>query len=319
MISGARPRALDLTAESVRREITETLPTGLIVLNTMGYVVEINALAREMLQRPASAEASSGKAAEHIDTLLPQWLGHAGTASETIAISAGEHTRYVRVRSALLGKGSDAPLGTLITLEDVTERTRLENEIAARTRELEVANARLEALSNTDPLTGAWNRRYFEDRGCRELERADRNNSTLGLLMLDIDRFKPINDDYGHAVGDAILKTLVTRLSSELRTTDMLARVGGEEFAVLLSDCDDCYMLEVAERLHAVVAETPFTTPTDVSLPVTISIGITVSHPSGHHTGSCEERLRALMHTADRYLYQAKEAGRNQFVGPSPP
>ncbi|RFA29295.1 hypothetical protein CAI21_09450 [Alkalilimnicola ehrlichii] len=319
-LAEVRPRVLDLTAGSVRHAIMESLPAGLIVLNDTGYVVEMNALAREMLQGPGCAGVGSKNAIEHVDTLLPKWSGQTGTATaeETVKISAGEQTRYLRVRSALLGGDRDKPLGTLITLEDVTERTRLEAEIAARTRELEEANARLEALSHTDPLTGLWNRRYFERRSCRELERAERNSSTLGLLMLDIDRFKSINDNYGHVSGDTVLKALTARLDGKLRSTDMLARVGGEEFAILLPDCDESYALEVAERLRVAIADTPIVITKDLVLPVTISIGIAVSRLAGNRADSCEKRLKALMQLADRRLYQAKASGRNRSVAAEP-
>lgn len=195
-------------------------------------------------------------------------------------------------------------------------REHLETRVAQRTHELEAANARLEALSHTDPLTGAWNRRYFEHRAERELERADRNGTTLGLLMLDIDRFKPINDDYGHPVGDRVLTALVDRLARELRPTDVLARIGGEEFAVLVPDCDKVYAREVAERLRAAVDRAPVITRDDLPLAVTVSIGIAVSCPAGGESTPFGERVTAMVNTADRNLYRAKQSGRNRIVGP---
>lgn len=192
----------------------------------------------------------------------------------------------------------------------------LESQVTARTRELEAANARLERLSNTDPLTGVWNRRYFEHRGQRELERADRNGTRIGLLMLDIDAFKAINDEHGHALGDRVLIALAERLAGELRPTDVLARLGGEEFAVLLPDCDPGYAREVAERLRRKVADAPVARLADGgAVNVSISIGGAVSQGPGEGA-SLAERLERVIRSADQKLYRAKEAGRDQVMGP---
>ncbi|WP_290647739.1 diguanylate cyclase, partial [Aquisalimonas sp.] len=152
--------------------------------------------------------------------------------------------------------------------KEATE-ANLQSGIAARTQELEAANRQLKALAHTDPLTGTSNRRYFQRRSTRELERAAKGNTPMGLLLLDLDRFKPINDEHGHAVGDLVLQETVIRLEGELRPTDVLARVGGEEFAVLLPECDAQQALEVSERLRRAMARRPFETPTGIAVPVT--------------------------------------------------
>jgi len=200
--------------------------------------------------------------------------------------------------------------------EKEASEASLQSRVVERTQELEKANNRLRVLARQDPLTGVSNRRYFEHRGIRELERAARTNTTVALLVLDIDRFKRINDEHGHAVGDMVLKETVTRLESELRPTDVFARIGGEEFVVLLPECDEAYAVEVAERLRAAVARMPVTTQTGFPVAVTISIGVTVDHSSEKNSSACAERLQAMMHAADRNLYQAKELGRNRVVGP---
>ncbi|MEX0730062.1 MAG: diguanylate cyclase [Aquisalimonadaceae bacterium] len=195
-------------------------------------------------------------------------------------------------------------------------RADLEARVAERTRELEDANARLETLSHTDPLTGASNRRYFLQSGAREIERARKNQTPLALLMIDLDRFKAINDGHGHDVGDVVLQNSVTLLLGELRSTDVLARIGGEEFAVLLPECDEVRVREVAERLRKVIAETPITTPRGAILRVTISIGILVHHPRDDSDLASDEYLERMMREADRNLYLAKDTGRNQVIGP---
>lgn len=136
-LADARPRALDLTAEPVQQAIVESLPTGLIVLNPGGYVVQANALAREMLRRAGNGESDPPTAAEHIDTLLPQWPGAgADGAEQTITVVADGRLRHLRVRSTPLGSGGAPPLGTVITVEDVTTQERARRMLKATTEEL---------------------------------------------------------------------------------------------------------------------------------------------------------------------------------------
>ncbi|HET7370925.1 MAG TPA: ATP-binding protein, partial [Gammaproteobacteria bacterium] len=138
-LADARPRALDLTAEPVQQAIVESLPTGLIVLNPGGYVVQANALARQMLRRSGGGESDRPTAAEHIDTLLPQWPGaEAGVSGggQTITVVAEGRLRHLRVRSTPLGSHS-APLGTVITVEDVTTQERARRMLKATTEELQ--------------------------------------------------------------------------------------------------------------------------------------------------------------------------------------
>jgi diguanylate cyclase (GGDEF)-like protein len=190
----------------------------------------------------------------------------------------------------------------------------LEARVAERTRELERANARLQKLSRTDALTGAWNRRYFEHRAQRELERAASHGSSVGFLLLDLDEFKEINDRHGHPVGDLVLMEVVNRWGDELRPTDVLARIGGEEFAVLLPDCTASYARHVAERLRRITAAEPVPAD-DAEVAVTISVGVAVIEAGAADADDGRAALDAALKTADDHLYRAKRVGRNRVVG----
>lgn len=206
---------------------------------------------------------------------------------------------------------------TAVLWREISEqREELEQRVTERTRALEVANDRLHKLSSTDSLTGAWNRRYFDEHTRRELERAAHGGSAAGLLALDIDHFKRINDDYGHPAGDSVLEQVATRLDQQLRPGDMLARIGGEEFVVFLPNCGRETAREVAERLCAAVAERPMEVD-GTAVTVTVSIGVTVTRPADDRKGrAIEELLRASIATADQNLYEAKHAGRARVYGP---
>ncbi len=159
-------------------------------------------------------------------------------------------------------------------------------------------------LSLTDPMTGLWNYRYLTIGLGHEIERATRFGRPLAVLMLDLDRFKQVNDRYGHQVGDAVLAELAERMHTQVREVDTLARYGGEEFVVVLPETDAAGASQTASRLGAVIKATPFCANTDHPLPVTASIGVAV-FPEHGSTPSL------LLRRADDALYAAKEAGRD--------
>jgi two-component system, sensor histidine kinase LadS len=172
---------------------------------------------------------------------------------------------------------------------DITERKSFEE--------------RLRRLATTDSLTDIWNRRHFEILVKGELERAKRYGGDLAMMMMDLDHFKVINDTYGHAVGDEVLQIVATVGRTTLRSIDLFARYGGDEFAVALPETPLEQAVQVAERLRQTFQETSVTTETN-SLHFTISIGLSVTDP-----GSVD--LKTLVKQADEALYKAKGSGRN--------
>jgi len=154
-------------------------------------------------------------------------------------------------------------------------------------------------LAVTDPLTGLRNRRYVR----RHLDSLLRSGAAATVLLLDVDRFKPLNDRHGHAAGDVALKEVAARLREHLRAVDVVARYGGEEFLVVMSGAGEEEASAVAERLRAAIADRPVQAP-GLQLPVTVSIGSAVAR------GDLDaDRLIAA---ADAALYRAKERGRNR-------
>ncbi|MFZ0043162.1 MAG: GGDEF domain-containing protein [Solirubrobacteraceae bacterium] len=166
----------------------------------------------------------------------------------------------------------------------------------------ELLNLRLAAEARTDPLTGLLNRRGFEERAAVELARARRDPSPVALAIFDIDYFKQVNDDWGHEVGDQVLVRIGHLIAHEARDVDVIARLGGEEFAAMLPGCDTSSGQRFAQRVHQALAaeESP-------GLPnVQMSTGIfaAVSPPE----------LQMMLRGADDAMYQAKRTGRNRMV-----
>lgn len=178
---------------------------------------------------------------------------------------------------------------------------------------LAIANARLhqqvEAQARTDEVTGLFNRRHFLELGERELSRAQRYELPLSAIMIDIDYFKKINDAHGHSVGDEVLREVAQRLASNIRTTDILSRYGGEEFAVILPDTGIEGAGIAADRLHGCIRDEQMKTSSG-ELPVTISLGIA-------EFSKQVASIASLLDHADSALYDAKEAGRDRISASS--
>jgi len=157
--------------------------------------------------------------------------------------------------------------------------------------------------SLTDPLTGVANRRGFFHTGERSLIRANYARQPTALLMFDLDCFKSINDTFGHQTGDGVLTAFCRLATSQLRPTDLFARIGGEEFAMLLPDTEEKEALRLAERLQAAFEATSCAVG-EHALSATVSVGVAISD-------SANPDLDALLKAADQALYRAKDAGRN--------
>ncbi len=160
----------------------------------------------------------------------------------------------------------------------------------------------LEVMAQTDPLTGAWNRRSFEVIFETQQQIARREQRPLSLILIDIDRFKRINDQHGHQCGDEVLRSVANLLIRQLRKVDAVCRIGGEEFVVILSATGFEQALELAEKLRQQLEATRMS-----ELTVTASFGV-----STYRDG---DSLRTLLSRADHALYRAKEAGRNRVEG----
>ena len=196
----------------------------------------------------------------------------------------------------------DNEKAVVLVIKDINEHHIIEKQISERARNLEL-------LAITDPLTGIYNRRHFDRRLTEEFKRLERYNSPLSLIMLDFDRFKLINDFFGHLVGDEVLITAAKSLADGLRDVDVLARWGGEEFMILLPETGAETGLAVAKRLHAMIGSCPKWAEICPDMQVSVSMGL-VSLP----WLTRESSLTAVLEALDQALYRAKDSGRNCIV-----
>ena len=190
------------------------------------------------------------------------------------------------------------PTELLARVQAAARVKRLQDELRQRNQELDL-------LSRTDSLTGLRNRRHVEEYLVRVASLARRNAEPIAVVIADIDHFKSVNDGHGHDAGDAVLREVANRMTSNVRLEDMIGRWGGEEFLAVLPGTPVQGVAELAERLRQVVAEEPCRLPDGGMVQVTVSLGCAASMLADVGT---------LVRSADAALYEAKESGRNRVV-----
>ncbi len=209
-------------------------------------------------------------------------------------------------RAKGINAGADEVLAKPVHPFELRLRCRAMLRIHHLTEELHSANRRLRALARTDELTGVRNRRGLRAALTREFRRAERYGGALTVMAFDVDRFKQVNDDFGHAVGDSALAAVAQAFKRGVREVDVVGRVGGEEFVVVAPETPAREALAVAERLRRAVGERVVATPHGGEVRVTVSCGLATL--SDVHARSPEE----LLGYADAALYRAKALGRDR-------
>lgn len=277
------------------RTLFENAGDAIFIHGTDGRILDVNEAACSSMNycvanlSDDTEAVSDAKAYLHFSPEQLEELQREGTISyETSNRNRHGETVHVEVHSRLIDYMGDRAI--LSIARDVTERKRLETRLLLQTR--------------TDDLTGAHSRRHFLDLADGELRRARRYDTPITVLMLDLDHFKRINDNCGHHAGDHVLCSLVTACQNTLRDSDIVGRIGGEEFAIVLPQTGGNGGEHVAERIRRLLDEMDIRVDGQ-RIHATVSIGVTSSH--GHHPP-----LEELLRQADKALYQAKAQGRNR-------
>lgn len=241
--------------------------------------------------------------------LFTEYGWQAGSAIEAILLSMAISERVnneTQTRIRMQHKAQEAQTKAFMMQRQANET--LERNVRERTEALERANRQLQALSETDDLTGLSNRRSLENQLQQALKRGAQSGSTVAVLLLDLDHFKAVNDNHGHLVGDECLRGVAERLRINSRwPADIVARYGGEEFCVLLHRASADMAMDTAERIRRSLDEEPIETRIG-PLRVTMSIGVCAVVPTSEYQGD------AFLAAADKALYASKQSGRNRVT-----
>jgi diguanylate cyclase (GGDEF)-like protein/PAS domain S-box-containing protein len=301
----AHKQALDDFADEVlrRKVLVEQSRDGIVVLNDQGGVYEANKQFADMLgYKMEECERL------HIWDWDSRWTREELLNMVSSVDAAGDNfeTRFRRKDGSMLDVEISTNGATIkgkkyvfCVCRDITQRKKDEEEIRLK-------NEQLREMAMTDDLTGLNNRRFFFLRGEGEIQRARRFRTPLSLLMIDLDHFKNINDTLGHEAGDKVLRCVASIIQDNIRQIDILARLGGEEFGVLLPNTDAQEAAALAERLRVAVEQAGCRVQ-EQTVYVTVSIGI----DSGRDD---DLNLDSLLSRADDAMYQAKSRSRNQTV-----
>lgn len=239
-----------------------------------------------------------------IQSLINTENPYADLFSKEVCIQLIRQLEQFKTKSDSLLREKDAIVNELIESKKLLEKysNNLEEMVEQRTEILKW-------LSITDPLTGLYNRRYFIEQIELEFKRAKRYNRDLSLLMLDIDHFKSVNDNYGHQVGDIVLRKISSIIINQLRDSDLAFRYGGEEFMVILPETKPDDAMNVAKRMKQEIMETEHSYR-NMAFKVTASIGIvSIKDMLGKF-----ETVDDIIKKVDDNLYKAKNSGRNTII-----
>ena len=300
----------------IYQRIFEYTPDALLVVDQTGHITMANAQAETLFGYDRSELV--GQAVEML--IPPRFTAH--HARHRTQFMSESHNRPMGAASSLYAQrknGGEFPVDIMLSpmiidghhfvlcvARDITERKAAEDALRQKTEELQKLHTRLETLANRDSLTGLFNRRAFYEHAEQMLRSAHRRHETMALMMLDLDHFKRVNDQFGHAEGDQVLQAVAATLQATARENDIVARFGGEEFVVAVLSANEAESLAAAERLRAAIAAI-----NNLKSPITASIGVTTYTPQ-QAKRAVSLILAELLDQADHALYFAKNHGRNQ-------
>jgi two-component system, cell cycle response regulator len=303
IVTSAPPQAAALTAA-----LSGQLRDQLVVLTRREALADVSAGSGASDLPEVFILQDDGRHPSATLRLLSELKSHQATRHAAVCVvgPAGEGDEAAMA----FDLGADDAVGQGVATEELALRTR---SLLRRKRQADRRRALMQdelRLARRDPLTGLFNRRYAMPQLAAIAEQARTERTPFAVMVLDLDRFKLVNDLHGHAAGDQVLVEVARRLNANLRESDVLARIGGEEFLAILPQCSMQLASRIAERLCQVMADQPIRLQSGEVLNVTVSVGVSVAGVAGE----AEETVDALLEQADLALLQSKGAGRNQVT-----
>lgn len=275
-----------------RAVVFDRMRNGILVFDQSGSLIDFNRASTAIF--PFITHDNIGTPVSDLLSAYPGFLGlysEADGNTGEVSIDSPGGTRVFSVTSSV-SEEKGRTLCRIFEFADITRQSDL--------------LSKLKEMASIDQLTGIWNRRFLLELGEKEISRLRRSRRGLSVIIADIDRFKSINDTYGHAHGDAVLKSFADVVTGCLRTSDIFCRYGGEEFVILLPETSPESAAEIAGRIRAKIESASVRTA-DITIRFTASFGV-----YGEPVVAAEQSLSAMIDSADRALYEAKNTGRNR-------
>jgi len=295
----------DSSCQKLNRQLLDDFCSGLLVVNTDRKIVFCNAYMSNLSRIPSD---------QLVNTPISDWFTKASNIfldSYVYPLLASDTVLEESQMTWLAKNGDAVPVVVNIKLKQdgmsywslyvSINRDKLYTELINTREELEARSKELYQLATTDSLTGLLNRRELLAQVGKVASQANRSGTTYAVLAVDVDFFKKVNDEHGHQAGDRVLVRLAQQLTAGRRTNDFVARIGGEEFILVLADNDENSAFELAEKIRISIAEHIVG-----DIPITVSIGVVVSPKQARMEFS------ELMALADSALYESKRTGRNK-------
>jgi diguanylate cyclase (GGDEF)-like protein/PAS domain S-box-containing protein len=274
-----------------RDTIFEISDDGMILLDNENYVLDFNQSARHIFELPSMTIKDRGLTAilDHRESLIEPLTD---PRARQITLGEGDQERFYEIHSSQINGPRGHQIGVLKSIRDITEKKKLQDH--------------LERMATIDELSGLLNRGQFIRVAQLELNRTRRYEGNMAILMMDLDYFKGVNDTWGHAAGDAVIAQFGKLLEASFRSSDVCGRMGGEEFAVLLTNTTAKVSLRAAERFRKKVETTSFLYRNQ-EIRLTVSIGIS-------EITNDADTLDTILSKADEGAYESKAAGRNRVT-----
>jgi diguanylate cyclase (GGDEF)-like protein len=299
-----REKLLDITPIA-RNKVLENIGDGVIVLDAYNRIVDINPAAQQIFVGEDQSVVFTGK---HISEFIPGWpeCDPGSKAEKKLQMTLGfdQENKVFSVKLSCLFNPSGELMGWVALFHDISEEMQTNNRLQDQLEEINQLHDQLREQALRDPLTNCFNRRYLDETLARESSRADRDDHKVGLVMLDIDHFKQVNDKYGHQMGDQVLRAIGKLLQEKVRFGDIVCRYGGEEFLVVFPGISLNALNERAQMICRQISSLIVSSPAGDGISVTVSAGVALYPEHG-------EDIEEVLNHADEALYDAKRAGRN--------
>lgn len=305
-----REHFLDI-APIARNIVLEKIGDGVVVVDRHHRIVDVNPAAYPLFR--SEYRLLSQVVGKKIGEMISLWSGASGpfeigdSDRRQMELIVNGERRFYNVTSSLIARHRNESIGWVIIFNDITEVKQTNERLQNQLDEINRLQMQLREQVIHDSLTGCYNRHYLSEMLTREISRATREKHTIGLMMLDIDYFKKVNDTYGHASGDLVLQTIAEKLRRWVRMEDSVFRYGGEEFLVILPGISSEAIMARAKCLCRQISELPLVLSADVTIHVTVSLGVALYPLHG-------DNIQEVLKCADLALYDAKHAGRNTVI-----